>query len=156
MANLISKISVKTLKCVPAVAKAEGREIDIARIYGVARALVFKESASGDTTVGLAGDFEGVNLTTGEVFGSGVAYLPSGIAEMFTTKLEGDNPAPVQFALTIAARPDSNAAGYSYVAKPVLALEQADPLAELRASMQLALAPPAETQKDEASKSGKK
>lgn len=127
--NIISKISVKTIGCNPSAAKSEGKDVQLAKVYGVARGTINKVDQRGDPVVGLTGEFEAVNLGTGEVFRSGVLYLPSGIHEMVANSVkEGDT----EFALGIVASPASNPIGYSYKAVPLLEPAANDPMAALR------------------------
>lgn len=149
MANIVAKLSVKAVGAKPEIAKINDKETDLCLFMGIARGLVVKTGKNDDPVLALVGDFEGTNLTTGEVLQSGVLYLPSGIAEMYTSKLEGDSPAPIKFAVKISSFPAANPIGYSYKATPVVQAADSDPLAELRAQMQQAMLPPPETPKDE-------
>lgn len=158
MAGLIGKLSIKTLGCTPEAAVVSGNETDLCDIMGKITSLVVKIGSNGDPVIGLVGSFEGVNLTTGEVSRSGVAYLPSGIAEMFTSKFEGDGDhPPVAFALRLSSFKASNPRGYSFRAREIVeAQAETDPLEELRqarnAYVQKMLPPPAEEPKAPAKK----
>src|SRR5690606_33315883 len=97
----------------------------------------------GDPTTGLTGQFEGTNLETGEIYQSGVCYLPSGILELVAASLVADaaldkanrtNPT-VRFAFLISAVPAKNPIGYSYSIEQLVEPEQDDPLADMRKAL---------------------
>ena len=136
--SIIGKLSIANMKCNPARAKAENKTIPLARIIGIVNSCRAKENKqSGDIHYPLIGQFEGTNLETGEVFTSGILYLPAGIHEQvsshFLTALErGEKAEPVEFAIEIASTPAKNPIGYSYAVKQLYKPASADPLAKLR------------------------
>lgn len=140
--NIISKLSVKTMGCNPALGK-EGR-VHIARIFGVASGIKTAKGQNGDPVMGLTGDFRGQRPDKpGDTWQSGVLYLPSGINELVLDAVDtgevdkNDKPiyAEVQFAFDIFAKPASNPAGYQYEASPVIDAKETDKMAELAAQL---------------------
>lgn len=120
------------------------KSLHVARIYGLAQGLKTKENKNtGDVYVSIIGSFEGINVETGEVFQSAVLYLPAGIHEMLEAPLRVKDAKPIEFALDIAAVRATNAAGYSYAAKPVIKPQQNDALSALRNALSDAPALPA-------------
>lgn len=154
--SFVAKLSIKTLGCVPLDAVKQGKEVSLCRIFGVAQGVKYvPNKQTGDVSVALIGDFEGVNLTTGETLRSGVCYLPSGIHDKISAPLEAARRSetaadPIQFGVELCSFPSSNPGGYSYKAKPFFQTEAFDPLAEIRKAMlglpvqpKKAIAPPA-------------
>jgi len=142
--TIISKMSIKTLRCNPrAAAVGEGqphKKLAIARIYGKASGTKTQEDkVKGEVHTAIVGNFEGVNLETGEVFRSGKLYLPKGVHEMVESaakKLEAEGEGDsVQFALEIYAVSATNPIGYSYEAKPLVKAAVADDLETLRSQL---------------------
>lgn len=135
--NYISKISIATIKCNPVVAKVTNSRTAIAHIYGIASGCKpAKNTATGDVHYPLIGQFEAVNLQTGEVFGSGKLFLPAGIHEMLSSMfLENEAADPVKFGLEISSEPAKNPIGYSYSARPLIESTVNDPLTEMRLSI---------------------
>lgn len=166
--TIISKMSVKTLRCNPRqAAVADGQpqlKIPLCRIYGrVSGTKTQEDAVSGVFHTALMGVFEGLNLVTGEVFRSGKLYLPKGIHEMLETpakKLDADDKGEtVSFALEISSVSATNPIGYSYEAKPLIKVAVTDELDELRSALPAYTAPKAlaaENPAPEKSKGSKK
>jgi hypothetical protein len=161
MATIVSKMSVKTLKANPALAKAENKRVFLCRIVGIAGGLVTKVDTRGEPITGITGNFRGKNVVTHEEYESGVLYLPGGIQEMLENAVnkgeldKNDKPIyeAVEFALDIYSVPASNPIGYSYEAEPVFKAKEADPLSELMAKAEEARNLPAlEAAKDDKKK----
>lgn len=146
--TILTKLTLKGMRCNPKKVTAKDENDNtphiMARIYGYGSDIKVKVDASGNAHVGLMGDFEGINLETGDIYRSGILYLPGGIHEQLTAPFEAYNklsdedkkkttPPKVEFALEIASVKASNAAGYSFAAKSLMAPKtDADPLAALR------------------------
>lgn len=161
--KILTKMSLATLGANPSRVKNEKdakgapvTSLDLVRIYGIASSLVFKtDPKTGDIQVAVAGNFEGVNLQSGEVYRAGVLWLPGGIQELLINSVDtgakDGNGKPVyqdvKFGFTIAAVPASNPIGYSYTAEQLIDAQQNDPLAELRSSLPEMPALPAPTDK---------
>lgn len=139
--NYVSKLTVQTLGCVPAMVKTlkpeEGNKIAIARLYGIAARVAYQE----DKTQGVihtyfAGNFEGINLQDGTTLRSGKMFLPKGISEVveqaIKTAQAKDDKASISFAFEIRAVRANNPAGYSYEASALKSPQEEDQLAEMR------------------------
>lgn len=84
----------------------------------------------------LLGNFEATNLQTGEVFRSGVCFLPSYVADIVAGQLIGDTQS-VKFAFDVYAVFDENSiTSYQYQAMPLMAVSEDDPLKQLSGSLQ--------------------
>ena len=131
--EFVTKLTLKTMGCNPARAAAAKSKVALARIYGVATGVKIKTDTKGDTFEAITGTFEGVNLETGEIFRSGLLFLPGGIHETLTVHAREDGAA-VRFGLEIFAIPATNPIGYSYSAKSLLPQDAAaqDVLADMR------------------------
>jgi hypothetical protein len=158
-ANYRAKLTMATIEASPERAKTEKKRVQVAEFYGIASGIKLVDNPMGDVPfTALTGNFEAVNLHNGEIWRSGVLYLPGGFHEMIVAMLNDltDNEerskfdkAQVQFALAIDAVPADNPAGYSYVATNLLPIAKADALSAIRTQMvltkqeRLALAAPA-------------
>jgi hypothetical protein len=107
-------------------------------IYGVTHSIKRGQTTMGEYTAFL-GNFEAVNLDTGEIFAGGKAFLPRVVEEMVVGALAsaqagGDVSASVQFALQVGIRTEpKNAYGYVYTCTPLVEIAQGDVLQHLRA-----------------------
>ena len=137
--TLLTKMSVATMGCPAKKILGYGDEVrtlPLARILGVATGIKVKEDKnSGYVHIAIVGEFEGINMHTGEVFRAAVLYLPAGIHELLEGPLRANKDASIEFALDIAAVRATNAAGYSYAAKPHVEARENDKMAALRNSM---------------------
>ena len=130
--NLVSKLSIKTMGCKPERAKSEDKSIPLYRVIGIATGVKQVKDVRGEMIFGATGNFEGVNLETGEVYQSGVLYLPGGAHELLISALQSEDAESVEFALEVSAEPAKNPIGYSYKARMLEKPKMADPLIELR------------------------
>lgn len=151
--EIIGKISLKGIGAQPA-ANSVHEPRELASIYGAARQFVTGVTTYGDYTK-FKGDFEAVNLGTGEAFKSSALILPEIVETMLINALlaEGakagkaktanaaeqagtDAQAPVEFAFTIGVRPTTNkegsGRGYEFTVKPLQEFSGADAIAHLR------------------------
>ncbi len=121
--------------------KAEGKTVPVARFFGIAENTGISDRGKFGESVFFEGQFEGVNLDTGEIVRSGRLFLPdvaSSILEGMVVKgnegLENGAKCKVQFAFEINAQADLAAAvGYKFSASPLVEAKDApDPLANLR------------------------
>lgn len=146
MSDLIAKITIKTLGVQPE-AHSIKEQVDLARIYGVARLakeMVGKMTDSGDvqTSVRFLGEFEAVNLHTGEVFNSAKLYLPKFLEEMLHTAIVADKEQNgVQFAFQVSVKPGKSPVGYVFIAQSLLAPKENNVLADMRKSFPALAAP---------------
>lgn len=134
--TILTKMSTRTIGAKPTrvVDQKEDKPLPLYHVYGKARGTKLKEGNDGQMTTAILGNFEAVNLDGGEVFRSGVLYLPAGISDILETavaKLKDDADS-VDFALEICATKAQNKIGYSYVARPLLKPQASDDLSQLR------------------------
>jgi hypothetical protein len=121
MTTIVSKITVKTVGARPAkAAESKAREM-LMRVYGVASGLKISRNVNertGEKDVALKGDFRARNLETGELYSSGILYLPSGIHDLIQAPLDvaqaNNESAEVTFALDVFSQPATNASGFGY------------------------------------------
>lgn len=141
--GFLRKISVKTV-CGKQTLEmiVEKKAYPLMQVYGHAQRV--KE---GTTDFGsyqkLLGQFEAVNLATGQVFQSPQCIMPEPANGMVAGQLLGDNPAEqVSFALEIGIKRDeSSSVGYTYTTKQLVKAQDADPLADLRGKVKALEAP---------------
>lgn len=139
--QLISKIAPRTV--VGRFPKPTKQE-KLFSVYGLASGLQSGESSYG-TWECLTGNFEAVNLATGEAFQSPRCFLPHTahgmIASQFKTGAEGVS---VKFALEIGVKPAETSVGYEYTVTPLVKPSEDDAMAKLRGEVsgQLRLAKP--------------
>lgn len=147
--ELIKKITAKTVLGDRPERPAKGT-VDLYTVYGIANGLVQRESDFGPWTK-LTGSFEAVRIKDGEVFNSGACFLPEPMNSMLAAQLsqtdkEGKRTTrAVEFSIMVSVKRTDTAIGYEYVAKSLVTLDQADPLAALREKTVKAL--PAPTKK---------
>lgn len=144
-AKIVGKINVRKLP-------EDGTIVNLYTVIGMAVGTKSGTSDFGDWT-GLVGQFEAVNLETGERFASANLFLPDVAQGLIEAQLANAENHQVQFAFVIGAMADSNSpVGYSYTAQPILSPDAKDPLADLRASVLQLEAPKKATAKKSASK----
>ena len=126
-------------KEVAATLAKDGDMISVAKIYGKAKA--YKEQPSKlDPTkndVKFIGDFEAINLLTGEVTNAPTCYLPGSAADATYAAMQGvAEDEFVVFGVEIAIKKWSKSpVGYVYGVAVPRRPEAADPLAEIREKM---------------------
>jgi hypothetical protein len=139
--QLISKLSLTTIGTTGkllAAAKVSDPSITrlkLATIYGQAFGIKIKTNKdTGDVYESITGEFEAVNVINGNVYRSGILYLPDGIhqtVEGAVKALQNDNDS-VTFALDIYAVPSTSPAGFAYSAESLIKAKKVDPLEEMR------------------------
>jgi len=113
------------------------------RVYGMATGVKTGSTQFGDWT-GLTGQFEAVNLETGEISVSPVCILPEPMNSLLFSRVQAGES--VQFAYEIGVEhSEKGSTGYAYTTKPIVKETQNDPLAELRAAVKALPAPTAGT-----------
>lgn len=122
--TIVSKLSVK--KICGKVKKPEGK-VMLMQVFGIATGTKSDESNFGPWTA-LLGQFRAVNLETGEVFQSGVCFLPNTGLNLITPLLKKDGVDGLEFALNIGVIPAENTVGYEYYVEPVIEAKDNDPL----------------------------
>jgi hypothetical protein len=119
----------------------QGLKLRLAHIYGVAtKCGVQIDQRNNSEYVYFLGNFEGVNLDTGEVSQASKLYLPPGASETLEVMLnrvqERRKGASVNFAFEIVAAPSEDArCGYAYETRTILQPEQADMLDQVRGAV---------------------
>lgn len=133
--SLLKKMSAKTI-----VGKIEPpeKQVDLFAIYGVATGTKTGSSNFGDW-LAFTGDFEGIDIATGEVSRSPVCFLPEpGQGMLEAALLKNDNG--IEFSFIVGVKPNkASTTGYEYTVKPVVASKQNDALEKLRGATTLAL-----------------
>jgi hypothetical protein len=135
--GLVSKLSTQTVWGKVERPAPDAGPVALFNIYGVTHSIKRGATSMGEYTAFL-GNFEAVNLKTGEVFAAGKAFLPRVVEEMvvgaLTAAQGADMSASVQFALQVGIKPDAkNAYGYVYTCTPLVPIAQGDVLEHLRA-----------------------
>jgi hypothetical protein len=150
MGQIIRKISTATVyggrKDVLKKTLTDEAEIhDLYHVYGRARMIERGKSkfdATGDEEEresdwkAFIGQFEAINLDTGEVFNSGKCFLPDFAANLVAGQFTGE-VSNVEFAFTVQAKSDdSSATGYVYSVRPLIeGADAGEQLADLRAAI---------------------
>lgn len=157
-----NKISMKSIGAQP---KTGQTIVDgpVAHIYGSARNYLVGTSTYGEFTK-FRGDFEAVNLATGESYRSQNLLLPDIAAGLLVSALHAagakhgttktattpENPgepatAPVEFAIEIGVRKTASdkpgGRGYEFTLRPLVETRDSDPLAALRKHVKALPAP---------------
>ena len=132
MSTMIAKITPSSIGLKPEIVKDTHKEEVLCHMLGEATGTKAKRAANGDEFIALSGKFEAINLKTGEVYRSGILFLPGGIHDMLTEVLMAEPDAVVSFGIALTAVPAKNPSGYSWKAQQLLERETHDPLAELR------------------------
>ncbi len=145
--KLISKISTKTCKAAPKLklVEVDGKQVPrcdgdqhLLRIVGIASAQENVDTDFG-TSIKFTGQFEGTNISTGEVYRSTVCFLPDTGAGMLSGVVVDDQI--VEFAFDIHAEASNNNNGYQYVVEPLIKMNAADPLEQLKLSIASSVKP---------------
>ena len=122
--TIVSKLSVK--KICGKIKKPEGK-VMLMQVFGIATGTKSDESNFGPWTA-LLGQFRAVNLESGELFQSGVCFLPNTGLNLITPLLKKDGTDGIEFALNIGVIPAENSVGYEYYVEPVIESQENDPL----------------------------
>jgi hypothetical protein len=137
--TIVSKLSLGTMGIKGAAVLGQPqdvRSLRVATIYGkVGGFKTVEDKLTGQIHTPVTGTFVGVNhLDKDSEYQSGLLYLPSGIHDQLldAAKKLMDESDSVDFALEISAVRSSNAAGYSYEAKPLIKPTGVDPLDSIR------------------------
>jgi len=134
--QLVKKISAKTV-CSKIDKPTE--PVALFNLYGVAHGIKTGDSQYGAWTA-FIGNFEALNLKTGERFLSGAAFVPGVVEQLLLSGLtaaqEADANASIQFALQIGVKPamgsKPSTTGYEYTVTPLVDIQANDPLAALK------------------------
>ena len=143
-ATIVRKISTKTVIGGVAAMRAAD-EGAIMRVYGVMSGIqtgtTVRQDNQGnpieDPWTAFIGQFQAVNLETGEMFASAKAFLPGAAGEMIEAawKAGQDKEEPIsnmKFAFDIVKKNnEASVTGYEYQARPLLETTASDPLLEM-------------------------
>lgn len=110
-------------------------------IYGTANRVKTGTSQFGPW-VQLVGQFEAVNLATGQVFTSPYCILPDKVVNEVIAGAIESGQTGVEFAYEFGIKPSKSPVGYDYTAKPIVKEQDNDALASLRAKIPQALLAP--------------
>ena len=130
--EILRKLTIKntgwnTAELKAAVTKAPST--DILKIAGVITAIRPGQTQLGEYAE-LVGQFQAVNLVTGEMFQSGKAILPNFIADPMVEASKGGSE--VEFAIQIGVkRNEGSVVGYEFSVKPLVEPKVSDKLAKL-------------------------
>lgn len=138
-AEVLSKIAPRKVlednpkKFVPAEGKPA---VDLFTVFGIANGTKTGNTQYGDWEA-LTGVFEAVRTSDGRRFQSGVCFMPGAAGQMLVGGLKAaqsaDKDASVRFAIVVGIKRSEVPIGYEFTSRQVVKLEQADPLADLRA-----------------------
>ena len=140
--NLLRKITVKSVFGQVIRPKEGDKQVDIIHCIGSVSGVRDLEDKfkPGQLTYALRGQFEAVNLTTGEVFTAPEAFLPDPTQSMLA-ELVRKGETDLQFAVTLSYKFSKNAIGYEYVTKHHVKASSVDALSNLRALLPQLAAP---------------
>ena len=130
--EILRKLTIKncgwnTSELKAAVAKAP--QTDILKIAGVITSIRPGQTQLGEYAE-LGGQFQAVNLATGEMFQSAKSILPTFIADPMVEASKGGSE--VEFAIQIGVkRNDTSVVGYEFSVKPLVEPKVSDKLAKL-------------------------
>ncbi|WWT38288.1 ssDNA binding protein [Enterobacteria phage PRDfuchsia] len=137
--EIVSKLTLKTIGAQPKPHSVK-ENTALASIYGRVRGKKVGQSTFGDF-IKFEGEFEGVNLATGEVFRSGALILPKVLESLLAGAVDGENTT-VDFAVEVWAKPSEKGnTGYEYGIKPLIEPAASDELAQLRQTVKAAALP---------------
>lgn len=134
MTNIVSKITMKKIGAQPASGSIEkGRAVRCAQVYGHAKKCETRRSNFDQDYTVFMGNFEAVNLATGEVFRSGNLILPAVFQNLLQPAVTSANGADVAFSVELGARhSEKGSVGYEWTATPLVESSERDALADLR------------------------
>lgn len=113
----------------------EGLAIPLMRVVGKCDRTQIKTTDIGESLL-LLGNFEGINIATGEVFRSGRCYLPEVAADMIAGMLLDDSVSAVEFGFDIGVITDpSSIVGYTWEVTPLVEPQDDDALSRLSKSL---------------------
>ncbi len=136
--QLVRKITIKTCgnftvarikEAIAAAKLEEGQSVPLLKIVGETTSAKTGQTDKGTFTK-LGGSFIGTDMTTGELYQSGVCILPDFVCAQLGTALQQGEA--VRFAFEIGAqRADTSITGYSFVIKPLIETKPANAMLEL-------------------------
>lgn len=135
MSSLIKKISAKTVFGDVAVPE---KAVALYTVMGIANGIRTGNSTYGEW-LALTGQFEAMNLETGEAFVAPQCFLPEPLNGLIAAKVrtpdENGKPVSVRFAVEVGLKPAKSTFGYEYTVRELVDASENDPLADLRKSL---------------------
>jgi hypothetical protein len=132
--KILPKLALKSMGAQPAKGSIkDGEAIRLAAIYGTVSHHECIQTTFGDSER-FRGDFEGVNIATGEIYRSSSLFLPAIVEDMMIEALEAAGEGKkVEFALEIGAEySEKGNTGYAYSVRPLRKLQESDALRTIR------------------------
>jgi len=136
----IKKISIKTVCGTPTRVvtgqSSDGKDViefekkNLMRVGGICTGTKSGETTYGTYTV-LRGQFEAVDLETGETYRSSKCFLPDDVIDLISTQFYSENVKAIEFGFIIGVRPNDSQIGYEYTAESILETSKNDPLSLL-------------------------
>ena len=83
----------------------------------------------------LTGEFEAVNLATGEIFWAPQCFIPEPMHSLIVAQLTSGKVKALKFSAMVGYKYAKTSVGYEFIVKPLLKPEKSDALEELRASL---------------------
>lgn len=124
--TILSKISVKSV--LGHKVKTPEKSEMLIQVMGVATGIKTGESDKGPWTA-LLGSFQAINMQSGNVYRSGVCFLPNIVLNLILPKLLEKESKSIEFAFNIGVAPDEESAvGYVFIAEPIFDAAENDPL----------------------------
>jgi hypothetical protein len=125
--TLLKKLSLASL--IGKIEKPKGPTA-LYRVIGTVIGVKTGTSTYGGWTA-LMGDFEAINLDSGEMYASSKAFLPEPALSMLAAA-SMKSPGGVEFAVEVGVKPANNAFGYEYTVRPLIDSAPTDALKALR------------------------
>jgi hypothetical protein len=139
--EITNRLSLKDLGCNPKEVKKlpeNTPKLRLAIIFGAVNRVGYQEDKNqGKSNTYFIGQFEGMNLQTGETLSSAKLFLPQGASDALEGRVldvqsKRGKGSSVQFAFEIRAVKADNQSGYTYETSALLKPELADPIAAVR------------------------
>lgn len=131
----VSKMDLKSLKVDPREAFARKTTIFLARVFGIANGVKYKEARTGDTYAVLLGEFFAVN-ERGEEYSSDVLLLPRSVQDRVVAMVETAEGKPVKFGYDLYAEySEKSSVGYQYAVTTTIKAASHDLLQEMATEM---------------------
>lgn len=109
----------------------DGLTVDLLKVAGESTGAVTAQTDKGEYTK-LSGSFIGTDMTTGELYQSGVCILPQFVGAQLGAALLSNKGSAVEFAFLIQAKSKaSSVTGYEFVVKPLMESKPTDSMARL-------------------------
>lgn len=136
--NILKKISTKNVCGDIKGMVASGdikKNCNVMRVYGVCVGAKIESGDKGDY-IKFTGQFEAVNLLTGEAYSAPIMFLPDVVANLIAGAIMQESVNELKFGFDIGIRLDKELiVGYEFTAKPLIEPDEQDALADLRSTL---------------------